>query len=161
MIRNVVILLLLSAAVGLTTGMIFGVPQMDGEDQGVVCTVPDPGLPQISWISQVDAELLIDDPTVRFVDARTPNDYQQGHVAGAVHIADVQAPFPEPTLARLRDASTVITYCDTTDGCALSTRLASRLVQEGLSDVRVLEGGIDDWIDHGFRAESGSCGDCQ
>ena len=119
MVRNAVILLLLSAAMGLSTGMIFGLPELPQEEEGVVCTVPDPELPQISWISQVDAELLIDDPSVHFVDARPEEGYQQGHVAGALHVAFTEGSIPAATLEALRQASTVITYCDTTDGCAL------------------------------------------
>jgi len=158
--RNAVILCLLSLLLGLGAGAALGVPDLTLGDEGIVCTGPDPAQPLVQWITQVDAEASLGDSSVRFVDARPREGYQSGHITGALHIPPTSEPLNPEVLQTLRDARVVITYCDTMDGCALSTQLASRLADEGLVDIRVLEGGIDYWIAHGFQAESGSCGAC-
>lgn len=58
-------------------------------------------------------------------------------------------------VSALRGSRIVIAYCDTTSGCARSTRLAGLLASAGLRDVRVLEGGMPAWIESGYPAEAG------
>ena len=157
---NTVNLCLISLLVGLGASAALGVPDLTLSTEGVVCTAPDPAQPLVQWITQVEAEASVDDLSVRFVDARSAESYQSGHITGALHVPPGDQPVNPEVLVALREARLVITYCDTADGCALSTQLASRLAEEGLTDIRVLEGGIDYWIAHGFQAESGSCGSC-
>jgi rhodanese-related sulfurtransferase len=83
-----------------------------------------------------------------FVDARTPELYQKGHIQGARNLpigefdqrADkVFMDFPEDTL--------FVTYCDGED-CALSGELALKLKEIGYENVRVLHNGWSVWKSH-------------
>jgi len=116
----------------------------------------------------------LDDPGLVVLDVRDADAYESGHVPGAVHApmphwiaeeGDLLVPLPsEP---ELRDAvgalgvtaeSTAVVVGATTDAYALADSLtvADRLRYAGLSDVAVLDGGVDRWTDDGGRLEGGS-----
>ena len=130
-------------------------------DAAATCEAPDPSVPELPWITQQAAEALATTTDTVFVDARSSDEFQEGHIAEALHIplpANSDSLRTHPTLLR---ASTIVVYCDTLDECARSTQLATQLVDLGYQDVRVLEGGINDWIALGYRAASGTCGECE
>ena len=90
-----------------------------------------------------------------FIDARTPDLYQEGHIQGARNmpvaefdqLADkVLMEFPEDTL--------FVTYCDGED-CDLSGQLALKLKQIGYENVRVLHNGWTVWKNHQLPFQSG------
>ena len=90
-----------------------------------------------------------------FIDARTPDHYQEGHIQGARNmpiaefdqLADkVFMEFPEDTL--------FVTYCDGED-CDLSGQLALKLKQIGYENVRVLHNGWTVWKNHQLPFQSG------
>jgi rhodanese-related sulfurtransferase len=83
-----------------------------------------------------------------FLDARTPELYQEGHIQGARNLpiaefdqlADkVFMEFPEDTL--------FVAYCDGED-CVLSAELAVKLKEIGYENVRVLHNGWTVWKNH-------------
>jgi len=83
-----------------------------------------------------------------FLDARTPELYQEGHIQGAFNLPlaefdqlseKVFMEFPEDTL--------IVTYCDGED-CALSAELAQKLKEIGYGNVRVLHNGWSVWKSH-------------
>jgi rhodanese-related sulfurtransferase len=117
------------------------------------------GEPEVGWISQDQARSLTGAPGVAFVDCRPEREYEAGHVAGSVHV-DGSSPFGS-ALQLLAGARTVIAYCDADHGCARSVQVASMLRHAGVPDVRVLEGGMPDWLQRGYPAESGVCGQCE
>jgi len=89
-----------------------------------------------------------------FLDARTPELYQKGHIQGARslpigefdQLADkVFMEFPEDTL--------FVTYCDGED-CALSAELALKLKEIGYENVRVLHNGWTVWKNHQLPVQS-------
>ena len=83
----------------------------------------------------------------------------RGHVTGALPIPPRAAsPLAEDLVSLLQSATTVIAYCDTSESCGRSTRLATQILSASqVRDVRVLEGGMPGWIRRGFPAESGPC----
>jgi rhodanese-related sulfurtransferase len=90
-----------------------------------------------------------------FIDARTPDHYQEGHIQGAINLplADfdqlahkVVVDFPEDTL--------LVTYCDGED-CALSAEVALKLKQVGFENVRVLHNGWSLWKSHSLPFQRG------
>ena len=90
-----------------------------------------------------------------FLDARTPELYQKGHIQGALNLpigefdqlADkVFMEFPEDTL--------FVTYCDGED-CVLSTELAQKLKEIGYENVRVLYNGWSLWKSHQLPFKGG------
>jgi rhodanese-related sulfurtransferase len=101
-----------------------------------------------------------DDPGVTFADARTREEYEQGHIAGALHIPVDEGTLPEGGAEMVRGAQTVIAYCDTSNSCARSTRLAGLLRMSGVDEVRVLEGGVTEWVESDYPAEAGACRLC-
>jgi rhodanese-related sulfurtransferase len=154
-------------AVGLALGGAHGVARgwptaPPPAPESASCGGPVAAQPTVRWITGADARELVGDPAVAFVDARSTEDYLRGHITGALlaplgETGGVVAPALLPVL---RGARTVVTYCDTADGCGLSTRLAGLLAEAGLPDVRVLEGGFPAWLDHDYPAEAGPCRGC-
>jgi rhodanese-related sulfurtransferase len=121
------------------------------------CSVPNDWVGfEIRWISQADALALAGDPEVAFVDCRPLELFVAGHVSGSLHVAADMASVAPELLARLRAATTVITYCDAESECERSLRMATLFQQSGLPDVRVLEGGMPQWLANGYPAESGN-----
>jgi rhodanese-related sulfurtransferase len=141
-----------------------GVPEIERADLATAgaCAAPSAGAdgePGVGWISQDQARSLTGAPGVAFVDCRPEREYEAGHVAGSLHL-DGSTP-PDSALQQLAGARTVIAYCDADQGCARSVRVASMLRHAGVRDVRVLEGGMPDWLQRGYPAESGVCGQCE
>lgn len=91
-----------------------------------------------------------------FVDARTPGEFAEGHIAGAVNLPfdDV---FRKPDLARSLDSGgrPVVTYCGGGD-CELSRNLAFALIEGGHRKVLVYLGGTAGWKDAGQALVTGA-----
>ncbi|MCA9602664.1 MAG: rhodanese-like domain-containing protein, partial [Myxococcales bacterium] len=109
----------------------------------------------LTWVSPADARPLLGTAGVVFVDARDRAEYRSGHVAGSVHTPVVGGVVRDGALEPLRGATTVVAYCDSSEQCARSVRLAGILTEAGFPDVRVLEGGFPAWLDAGYPAEAG------
>lgn len=126
-----------------------------------ICAEADPSQPEIQWISADAALDSHEQRGVVFVDVRAEDEFQAGHVSGALHLAlPPTGQFRASSLALLRQAHTVIAYSDTEDLCARSRQVASLLSQAGLRDVRVLQGGMPEWLRRGYPAEAGMCKIC-
>lgn len=99
-------------------------------------------------------ELLADGALL--VDSRSPENYRQGHLAGAVSLPlsllDDQLNEFKQQVPREK---TLVTYCSGY-GCMDSFELGTRLLKEGFEDVLVYEGGFPEWRDAGRPVEAGS-----
>ena len=115
--------------------------------------------PKSPWIELDEARGLLMDPTTVFVDCRPADQFQSGHISGALSLPS-DRDLPGAALAQLRGAQTIIAYCDARGGCESSQRLAARLRELGLSDVRILKDGLPGWLAAGYPAESGPCRLC-
>jgi rhodanese-related sulfurtransferase len=89
------------------------------------------------------------DDGAHVVDVREPNEYQAGHVPGAVLMPLATVPIRHQELPR--DA-TVYLVCQTG---GRSFTAANWLAQQGY-DVRNVSGGTSDWVAHGFPVETGA-----
>jgi rhodanese-related sulfurtransferase len=152
--------LVVGACLGLGYGIVGGVPTVPEFRTATSCAPPVESHPEIGWIEQDDARALVDDASVMFVDARSIADYETGHIPNAIAMPMDTGAIEESTAALVRGAHTVIAYCDTSSECASSRRLASLLSEDGAHDVRVLRGGIPEWLSNDFPAESGPCRVC-
>lgn len=159
--REAVVVLLVGILLGVAHGIVRGFPEpAAASDETGACLPPDADQPTIRWVSQEEARRLFEDPGLSFVDARPRDSFQSGHVSGALHVQLEGDSVPENVIALLRSARIVIAYDDTNGNCASATRLASVLARSGLADVRVLEGGMPDWLANEYPAEAGTCRLC-
>ena len=152
--------LVVGACLGVGYGIVGGVPAVNEFRQATSCAPPVESHPEIGWIEQDDARALLDDTSVMFVDARSLADYETGHIPNAIAMPMDTGAIDESTAALVYGAHTVVAYCDTSGECASSRRLASLLNEDGVRDVRVLRGGIPQWLSNDFPAESGPCRVC-
>jgi rhodanese-related sulfurtransferase/uncharacterized membrane protein YphA (DoxX/SURF4 family) len=90
-----------------------------------------------------------------FVDVRPPEQYQEGHIRGAINlpmadfdrIADkMVVDYPEDTI--------FVTYCDGED-CALAAEVALKLKKIGFENVRVLHDGWNVWKNLHLPSQAG------
>lgn len=150
---------------GLGVGALRGMPQLPAPaaaEGATACQAPagpETGQSPL-WVSQDRAQAMASDPSVRFVDCRSLPEFEAGHVSGSTHVGPAETAISSTARAGLSGASTVVTYCDAAQQCERSQRVAELLRQAGFPDVRVLEGGMPAWLDHGYPAESGTCRDC-
>lgn len=150
--------LVLAAGLGVARGVPSPVPKQATEG---VCSASSQAMADATrWISLEDAHALFGGPGVLFVDCRPRGEFDQGHIASALSLPSDREQIGDDMLALLLPAQTVIAYCNASGGCASSVRLAARLREHGLPDVRILMGGLPGWVERGFPAESGPCKLC-
>lgn len=149
--------LVLGSALGLANGVVRGWPALPAQTATATsCGGPIAEQPRVTWIRCDQARPLTADASVTFVDARSAEEFHAGHVTDAVSAPiDETGVIGRDVIETLRGSRVVIAYCDTTSGCARSTRLAGLLANAGLRDVRVLEGGMPAWLQSGYPAEAG------
>jgi rhodanese-related sulfurtransferase len=93
------------------------------------------------------------------VDVREPNEWEQGHVPGAMNVprgmlelsADPKSPVAEPALSADKDARVVV-YCLKAPG-ARSLFAAQTLGKMGYSNVAAMRGGFEEWRAEGLPGE--------
>lgn len=160
--KEATLVVALALGISATVLMVKGVPALPPESPAATSCGGDGAETTTAatrWVSQDDAHALLDDPGTLFVDARSAQDFEAGHIAGALHVPMDSGTVSDQQLAPLRGARTIITYCDTHGGCTRSVTLAGLLVASGLHDVRVLQDGIVGWNARSFPAEAGPCKD--
>jgi rhodanese-related sulfurtransferase len=101
-------------------------------------------------VSDVHASMESGSPGFVLIDSRAIESWDQGHVAGAVHLPTADIPTRAPAL--LDPAVPVITYC-WGPGCDGATRAALTLARLGYQ-VKEMIGGIEYWIREGFLVET-------
>lgn len=88
-----------------------------------------------------------------FIDARSDDDYQAGHIAGAINLP--WADFDNRQAEALTDVSPdafIVVYCDG-ESCSLSHEVANALIALGFNNVRVLVNGWSVWKKAGLPTE--------
>lgn len=84
-----------------------------------------------------------------FVDARSPSQYQAGHIQGAKNLPDHGfADHINGFLEEVPPQRPLITYCDG-EHCDLGRRLAEKLAELGYQEVFYLQNGLSRWKDQG------------
>jgi rhodanese-related sulfurtransferase len=106
-------------------------------------------------ISIEEAEKLFFTHAAVFIDARSVEDYAQGHIRDARSLPwqDVDLKFMTVT-ADLELTTPIVTYCDG-ETCELSHDLALFLRDAGFTNARVLVNGWTVWQQAGLPVESG------
>lgn len=101
---------------------------------------------KITSVSAETFEQKITLPDIQLVDVRTPEEYNSGHIAGAVNI-DVNSPdFMSEATLKLKKDRPVYVYCRSGKR---SKKAGNQLAGEGY-EVVDLDGGITDWKNSGL-----------
>jgi rhodanese-related sulfurtransferase len=99
------------------------------------------------------AKQLYDEGRAVFVDARPPDRYLEGHIAGAVSLPTGEI---DALIGEFRDKydlnSHIITYCSGRE-CDDSHRIAEVLADIGYTKVQVFVDGFPAWKDKGYPIE--------
>jgi rhodanese-related sulfurtransferase len=81
-----------------------------------------------------------------FVDARSRESFEKGHVEGAISLPySFLDPVPAEAVDRLRKHKTIIVYCNS-ERAERSRLMAGELSDAGLKGVSYLEGGLLAWV---------------
>jgi rhodanese-related sulfurtransferase len=82
-----------------------------------------------------------------FIDARRAEDYEQGHIAGAINIPlDTSRSDRAQLLAKRSNTAPLVVYCESS-ACPYATLLARRLSRQGFGNISVFTGGWVEWRD--------------
>ena len=138
-------------------GLAFNALRPDGmalvRDWSEEASPASPEAETVSAVSLEEAEELYFTGGAFFLDARSPDRFMEGRVAGAFNLPpEVAQGSPEEIPPEIPRDAPVVAYCDG-ESCGLSRDLASILAQRGYTDVRVLENGWTLWEEAGLPVE--------
>jgi rhodanese-related sulfurtransferase len=157
--KEIIILLGLSVVLALTVNFISprGIALIGQWDtaKGVITADPQPAeerklqeIDSVTW-----AKEIYDKGHVLFVDARSQNNFEQGHIPGAVSLPLGQFDqMIESFLSKHALDQPMVTYCSGRT-CEDSHHLARLLLEAGFTDVRVFIDGFPGWEAEGYPVE--------
>ena len=136
-----------------------GVPQQAANQTAAVpsdnaSVSPVPDSVQSGEISLHDAALRHASGEAVFLDAREAEDFEIGHIQGALSLSAFAFAQEFPALKEKLEGKTVITYCDG-EHCKLSQDLADQLTAHGIRNVYVLKNGWSLWRQEGLPTATG------
>lgn len=99
---------------------------------------------RFTTLSPDDFQSSIADGAVQLVDVRTPEEYAEQHINGAINIDVYEDSFIEQCKARLDKDRPVAVYCRSGKR---SANAACQLRKAGFKRVLNLDGGITAWLD--------------
>lgn len=108
-----------------------------------------PRAPYKKLSAPIAYEMMRDNPEMLVIDLRPPQEYngETGHVRRALNIPLERLPFRMLEISAFRE-DTVLVYCRA-DGCG--EKGIGILLSSGFENVVLLDGGIDKWIQDGFK----------
>jgi len=110
--------------------------------------------PSMVYISLPEAEELFQEGRSIFIDSRTEDAYNEGHIVGAVNIPYEK--FDEvfhDSMFPLEQ--TLVVYCDGSE-CKSSTAAAKLLYERGFCNIKIFFGGWAEWIAHSLPVSEGN-----
>ena len=112
--------------------------------------VPLPDAGGLNSVSAEDAYHLFQEKSCVFVDARSEEEFCQGHIPGAQLLT--QDDFDE-TISTFRSLipqnTPLVTYCSG-QGCGSSVEVAEMLLEDGYLNVKIFFGGWELWKQKGY-----------
>lgn len=89
-----------------------------------------------------------------FIDARSPEAFERGHIPEALNIPWMEVgQYIDPFLNDYPSPDTIIiTYCES-ETCSMSEDLAIMLLELGYPNVKVLENGWEGWLKAGYPVD--------
>ena len=154
-VRQTIFIILISMALGAAVNLISpaGIPFVESWSMAEKLATEDG---DTLAIPLEEAAALFETDGAVFIDARTPSEYDQGHIQGAVNLPwhDVDNYF-ETVIMTLDPEALHITYCDG-ETCSLSHDLAMFLKELGFTRVKVLVNGWSLWKEHQLPTDTPS-----
>lgn len=96
------------------------------------------------------SQLIKDSKPVQLVDVRTPEEFQAGHIPGAILIDVKSADFNRLAEEKLKKDLPVAVYCRSG---MRSLKAANQLKEKGFKPIYNLKGGFMEWQDNRFATE--------
>lgn len=99
------------------------------------------------------AKKLFDEKAV-FIDGREPNEFEQGHIQGALNIPykdfkEKNVDEKQLVLKDFKKDQLIVSYCGS-DSCEISIDNAYEMAKAGYSDVKIYLGGFKEWNKMGY-----------
>lgn len=92
---------------------------------------------------------------VKFIDARMPEEFAEGHIKGAINIPFDGDESYRNILNSFSKEEILVTYCSGTE-CDLSILLGDELFEKGFKKVYIFFGGWNDWVEKNYPISRGS-----
>ncbi len=100
---------------------------------------------EVPAIDATELEGMLGRPGATVIDARYPEDYEAGHIPGAVNLpVFASLTLRREVVGQIPADHTVVVYCQST-GCTWSHTIASDLALRGFKRVVVYPGGWEEW----------------
>jgi len=118
---------------------------------------PLPGEPNpFPRLSAMGVKQRLDKKSCVILDARKPEEYEAGHIPGAINFyGNEPEKFAPRVMPQLQDKSEeIIAYCHGGD-CDLSLQVARALQEAGYTHVEIFTGGWPDWQKAGYPITKG------
>ena len=138
--------------IGLLTEIIIVGDDSTGVEVPAVSINPNSDGEAVSNIFLKDAFSAYEDKSALFLDARSQEEYDSGHIKHAINIPVSAFLDSLPYLETLDFNQHIITYCDGED-CNASIDLAADLKMMGFSKINFFFGGWLKWQDAGYPIE--------
>ncbi len=118
-------------------------------------TPADPRRVQALFTTLKDAKAWFDKGSAIFVDTRFREDYEAGHIQGALSLCFEQLDeLYDQVLGQVSKDRLIVTYCSDPE-CASAVKLADALVARGHTRVVILLEGLPGWMGAGYPVVSG------
>lgn len=115
----------------------------------------------VTTISATEVAGLCGDRDVVVADVRPPERFEQGHVAGAIHLpCSASSDAARVADSLLEGKRMLVVYGENSDDARPVAESLLRRRGDKPLQVRVLEGGFSAWFQSGFACSSGSCEEC-
>jgi len=109
--------------------------------------------PGLVFISLPEAEELWFSRQAIFIDSRSREEYQLGHIPGAVSLPLVEAKREKiKFFENFPPGTALVIYCEGGD-CQTSLNLGKILYQRGFKNIRIYSGGWTEWVNAGKPVE--------
>jgi rhodanese-related sulfurtransferase len=86
---------------------------------------------------------------IKFIDARSPEEFEEGHIKGAINIPFYGSENYLNVISKLNKNEVHVTYCSSSE-CDVSTLSGDELFEMGLNRVYIFIGGYDEWIKNNY-----------
>ncbi len=112
--------------------------------------------PKVLSINAQQAKDLFDQGGCVFFDARMAEEYEEGHIPGALNWPyELFGPYYDKYIKELVKDECIVCYC-IGGSCDESFHLSQSLAYEGFSEVYLYEGGIEEWRLYEYPVKTGS-----